>query len=277
MPDPGVELSSRKNPWIFPKPQAEAGNFQRFSARMGSALRRRTPRGRHFREHFRGDTDCCEACGNIADNQGIRGDHCAIANGHRANNAGVATDVDMIAYRSSTWSRSCANGAHMMKCAIGTDLGGVVHSDRTAMRDNQTWSDLGIGVKVDKCQHHEQLPYDAEHPPYGCPKPSGSTLPNRLLKPMDNQGPEALGPPAGEAVIPETRQVRSARSPLAIPCPCLDYISVIPHRVKSHCPVRDLARQIIVRHSRNSAFQFPGRQACRRGRQPLTGTADHAL
>ncbi len=228
-------------------------------------LNRRAPRGRHLREHFRGDTDCCEARGNVADNQGIGGDHCAFANGHRANNAGVATDVDMITYRSSAWSRSCADGAHMMKRAIGSDLGGEVNPDWTAMRNNQTWSDLSIGVNIDKCYQDKQLPYDAEHQTYRRPKPLGSTLPDGLLQPMDSQGPEALGPPAGVAVVPKTRQVRSERSPLAIPCPCLDRIPVVLHRVKSRCHVRELSRQIIIGHSRHSRCRF-------RGGKPVDGS-----
>jgi hypothetical protein len=42
---------------------------------------------RHFRKHLRRDTDCREPRGDIADYQGIRSDHCTIANGHLANDA----------------------------------------------------------------------------------------------------------------------------------------------------------------------------------------------
>jgi hypothetical protein len=74
----------------------------------------------------------------------------------------MAPDENMIAYRSSTWSRSCANGAHMMKSAVGPNFGGSVHSDRTAMRNNETRPNFSVGVNVDKRHYDEQFSYDAQ-------------------------------------------------------------------------------------------------------------------
>jgi hypothetical protein len=184
------------------------------------------------REHPGGDTDCRAACGNVADNQRIRGDHCTVANGNRSNDARVASDQDVIADAGSAWSRSGADGAHMMECAVGPDLGGAVHSDGTAMRDDQAWADLSVGVEVDVCQHRQQLFCDAERQPRGCPKPSGSTPPDDLLEPVECERPKSLRTPTAVPVHPETRQIRSARSPLAIPCPRLDCVSVVLHRVR---------------------------------------------
>jgi hypothetical protein len=99
----------------------------------------------------------------MVDNQGIRSDHCTIANVHRANDACVAPNINMVAYGGSAWSRSCANRAHMMKCAVGSDLGGSMDTDGTTMGDDQAWSDLSVGVNVDQCHYHKQLSYDADY------------------------------------------------------------------------------------------------------------------
>ena len=116
---------------------------------------RLAPLWRHSPEHFRGDTDCREACGDILDDERIRGDHCSIANSYRPNDTRLASDVDMIANGRPAWSRSCANGAHVINCAVSPDLGSAMHSDRATMRDDQPWSDLSVGVNVDQCHHHE--------------------------------------------------------------------------------------------------------------------------
>jgi hypothetical protein len=62
----------------------------------------------------------------------------------------MAPNENMIAYRSSAWPRTRANGAHMMKSAIGPDFGGGVHSDWTAMRDDETRPNFSVGMYVDK-------------------------------------------------------------------------------------------------------------------------------
>src|SRR5271169_1230297 len=110
----------------------------------------------------------------------------------------MAPNEDMIAYRSSARIRSCANGAHMVERAVGPDPSGTMHSDRTAVRDDETWSYFSIGVNVDECHNYKQLTDDAERHPCGRPKPSGSSLRYYPLKPIQTKRPEALRSPAGE-------------------------------------------------------------------------------
>ena len=86
----------------------------------------------------------------------------------------MAPNEDVIAYRSSAWSRPCANRAHMMKSTVGANLGGSMHSDRTAVRNNKTRSNLSVGINIDHCHYDEQLSYDAKDYPCWCPKPRRS-------------------------------------------------------------------------------------------------------
>src|ERR1700733_5540080 len=122
----------------------------------------------------------------------------------------------MIANRSATRPGSCANRAHMMKSTVSTDLGGTMHADRTAMRNNETWSDFSVGINVDHCYNGEQLSCDAKHEPRRRRKPARFEFPSCLLEPIDKQRPETLRAPGAVPVLPKTCPVRLARSPLAI-------------------------------------------------------------
>src|ERR1700690_2883206 len=90
---------------------------------------------RFYSKHSSRDTDCGEAWGDVTQDQGVRGNHRIVADGHRANDARVASDVDVIADGGAAWSRSATNSAHMMKRTVDSDLAVTIHSDRTTMRD----------------------------------------------------------------------------------------------------------------------------------------------
>jgi hypothetical protein len=134
----------------------------------------------------------------------------------------------MITYRSSPRSRSGANGAHVLKGAVCSYLGGSVNSDRTTMRNKKTGPNFSVGVNVDKRHHDKQLSYDEQRYPCRCPHPLRATLPNHLLEPVQTECPESLRAPCAIAARPETRPIRAARPPLAVCSPCLDGISVVP-------------------------------------------------
>jgi hypothetical protein len=107
--------------------------------------------------HPRGDADCCKAGRDRTDNQGICCDHCTIANGYGADDARMAPNEDMIAYCGSACLRSGTNGAHVVKCTVSSDFGSTMHPDRTTMRDDEAWTNLGIRVNVDECHDYKQL------------------------------------------------------------------------------------------------------------------------
>jgi hypothetical protein len=83
--------------------------------------------------HFCRYSDCREVRWYVANHERVSPDHCAIADGNRANNARVASNVDMIAYRGPSWLRSGANCAHVVECAVSTNSGIAMNSDRAAM------------------------------------------------------------------------------------------------------------------------------------------------
>ena len=67
----------------------------------------------------------------------------------------MTADEDMIADRRSTWSRSRTDRAQMVKSTVGANPGISMHPDRAAMRNNETRSDLGVGVNVDERDYNE--------------------------------------------------------------------------------------------------------------------------
>ena len=97
------------------------------------------------------------------------------------------------------------------------------------MRNKQAWADLGGWIEVDVRNHGKELSYDAKPQPRRCPQPLGSTSSNDLLQPVNRKRPKSFRPPAAVTVAPKTRQIRQDRSPLAVPRPRLDCVSVVLH------------------------------------------------
>jgi hypothetical protein len=77
-----------------------------------------------------------------------------------------------------------------MERAIGTDFGGTVKSDRTAMSDHHARADLGIRMEINECDNGKQLSYDAKHQSRRGPKPSRAVPPNDLLEPVNCKRPK---------------------------------------------------------------------------------------
>jgi hypothetical protein len=68
----------------------------------------------------------------------------------------------VVAYGSSPWSRSSANGAYVVDRTIGSDLGVTMHANEADVRNEEAWADFSVRMKVYVRYHRKQLSDDAE-------------------------------------------------------------------------------------------------------------------
>jgi len=107
---------------------------------LGGQAANRLPFSRH--DPCR-NADRSGASGNISDNKRISSDRCIIADSHRADDARVATDPNVIPDDSSGLSGVLPDRAYVVEGAVGPDLCVTMHANGTGMTNEQARADLG--------------------------------------------------------------------------------------------------------------------------------------
>jgi len=131
-----------------------------------------------------------------------------------------------------------------MDCTVSADFGVTVDPDEADVRNEQAWADLSVRMNVDVRHHRKQLVDDAKYHSGGHPKPSGPALADHFVKSMNCERPKSFRSPTAVSVLPETRQIGPTGSPLAIPGPIFDCISIVLQWTSSPIDKRQFNRTV---------------------------------
>ena len=159
----------------------------------------------HAGQHPRGNTDRGRIRWNVVDNQRICGDYSPVTYSHRADDARIAGDKDMIADSGPAWSGPGPDGAPMMDRTVRSDFGGPVHPDSADMRYQQAWADISGGINVDVRNHRKHLSCNGKDKPHGRYRPLQAAPSDAPLQAVKRERPKSLGSPTAVTLAPEAR------------------------------------------------------------------------